>query len=182
MHNRTSQAGGPANRLRRATMVAAALLVTAAFSVARTEPASADAYGELRVALGSYNCLDALGADLRVQPCWLDDAYLDWDLHIVETINGEYRYTVRNAGRNQCLTHFAASGRLGFYECSHAYADQRWGFRHVGTYNGEPVFHLRNKHSGKCLVANYSRPTQVFMFTCNTTYTDQLFYGPRQWA
>lgn len=181
MHKRTSQAGGPANRLRRGTMVAVALLVAAAFSVTRAEPASADAYGELRVVLGDNYCLDGGGWNLQVQPCEFDDAYLDWDLHIVETINGEYRYTVRNAGLNQCLTHFAGSGRLGFYECSHAYADQRWGFRHVGTRNGEPVFHLRNKHSGMCLVANYSRPTQVFMFTCNNNWSDQLFYGPRQW-
>jgi hypothetical protein len=171
----------PALARRSLRMVYAAitlLLLASTFSIVTADKASADVYGPLRLA-GSDYCL---WGDQGSVPLYIGDgcdgpqAENDWDLHIVERVNGEPRYTVRNAGTNSCLTHFASNGRLGFYPCTHAYADQRWAFRYAGTWGGRAVFRLQNKHSGRCLVANYTIPN-VWMARCGN-YQDQYFYSP----
>ncbi len=108
----------------------------------------------------------------------MTDGRQDWGLEIVAYVNGDPRYRVRHLESNRCLVG-PASGPVRMSGCASQYADQVWAFqyRYSSPVDHLPYYWLRNKATGKCLVMNFSRATQVFMFPC-ADYKDQYFLAP----
>lgn len=166
--------------MRLAATIVAALLVATAPLMLEADPADAAVVGELMVVHGSVpevfgRCVHAGSADVVTSTC----AGLQsgkWEFTVVTYVGTSPRYSVRNTSSGGCLVAFAASGDVGTYTCNSNYADQVWAFEYVrDDPDGYPLFRLRNRHSGQCLVANYQRSPTVFMYGCGN-YDDQLFW------
>src|SRR5262245_30074390 len=139
-------------RSRRAlSMLVTSLFVAGAFSLASTAPASADAVGRLSTRQGY--CMLPLSPP-EAHGC-LDADSMDWHLDIVHYVGGSPRYQVRSVLTGKCLVAFASSGTVNQYTCNSNWADQVWAFQYVRSLaNGQPLYWLRNKHSGKSLALN----------------------------
>jgi hypothetical protein len=177
------RAGHLRTALRLTPKIVLALLFVAVPLTMGAQPAQAAVTGQLKVLLGTApttygECLAPLNTnDVYTFPCH-GGVSQKWELTVVNYVNHQPRYSIRNPWINECLVAFASSGDVGTYTCNSNWADQVWALQYVrDDANGHPLFWIRNKHSGRCLVANHQRWPDVFMHTC-ANYSDQLFYHP----
>jgi len=158
--------------------ILAVLAVAVALPMITPEPASADAYGHLNVNAGDV-CLTEYQGTLIGGICGLTGIFhQDWGLEIVDYVNGDPRYRVRNLYSYLCLVG-PATGGVRMSTCNSRYADQVWAFqyRYIDPWDQLPRYWLRNKSTGKCLVLNDTRSPETFMYTCSN-YQDQYWKAP----
>lgn len=153
--------------------VVLALAVAAVTLTIAPAPADAAVSAQLGVVHG-YRCLTSGGQDILQAVECHGLSQQRWELTVVSYVGDTPLYSIRGA-YGGCLVAYASTGRVGTYTCNSSYADQVWTFQHVrDDANGVPLYWLRNRHSGRCLVLNYQRSPQAFTYSCSN-YADQLW-------
>jgi Ricin-type beta-trefoil lectin domain-like len=93
-----------------------------------------------------------------------------------------HAFRLENARTHRCLAVQGAANWNGSpafqYNCR-AYLDQQWDELPAGRLEGQPLFRLRNRSTGKCLAirgaANWNG-SPAFQYTCTWAFKDQLWY------
>lgn len=160
-------------RLPLLSKIVLALVVVAVPMTMAPAPANAAVTTHLGVAHG-HRCLTSGGQDiLQAVECY-GLSQQRWTMTVVYYVGDSPRYSIKGA-YGGCLVAYASTGRVGTYTCNSSYADQVWAFEYVRDDGaGVPLYRLRNRHSGRCLVLNYQRVPEASMYTC-ANYADQLW-------